>query len=79
MAPPPNHFVDATDPLLSRDLDRTLSGAALCGSGSDENLPSRQRLGDHLAGDIGQAEIAAEVAVGQAGVIESEQMQNRGV
>ncbi len=41
--------------------------------------PSGQRLGDHLSCNVRQAEITTEVAVGQARVIESEQMQNRGV
>src|SRR5262249_6930000 len=34
---------------------------------------------DHVAGDVGQAEVAALVAVGQAAVVQAEQVQQRGV
>ena len=33
----------------------------------------------HLAVDVGQAEVAAGVAVGELGVVEAEQVQDRGV
>ena len=40
---------------------------------------SRHHLLDHLAVDVGQAEVAAGVAVGELLVVEAEQVQDRGV
>ena len=34
---------------------------------------------DDVAGDVGQAEVAAGVAVGEAFVVEAEQVQDRGL
>ena len=45
---------------------------------SFRTLLCQDRL-DHVAGDIGQAEVAAVVAVGQLRVVEAEQVQDRGV
>src|SRR5260221_1908152 len=39
----------------------------------------RDDVVDHGAGDIGQAEVPAAVAIGQLGVIDAEQVQNRRV
>ena len=40
---------------------------------------SRQNACHHVAGHVGQAEVAALVAVGQPGVVDAEQAQHRGV
>ena len=42
-------------------------------------LPSRQQLRHHIPMHVGQAEIAALEAVGELGVVEAEQVQDRGV
>ena len=39
----------------------------------------RQQLRHHVSMHVGQAEIAALEAVGQLGVVEAEQVQDRGV
>ena len=46
---------------------------------SPEHQPSRQQLRHDIAMHIGQAEIAALEAIGQLGVVEAEQVQDRGV
>ena len=40
---------------------------------------SRQYLANHLAMHVGQAEVAAGVAVGETLVVEAQQVQDRGV
>src|SRR4051794_24035982 len=40
---------------------------------------SREDVVDHGAGDVGQAEVAAGVAEGQAFVVDAQQVQDRGV
>ena len=42
-------------------------------------MPSRQQFLHHPAMHVGQPEVAAGVAVGELRVIETEQVQNRGV
>ena len=42
-----------------------------------EVLDSSENLLDHLAADIRQSEIAALEAIGQPGVVEAEQVQDR--
>ena len=51
----------------------TISGDAMTPTGSRQDLPH------HLAMHIGQPEVAAGVAVGEPGVVEAEQVQDRGV
>ena len=41
--------------------------------------PSRQDRRDHLPGDVGQAEVAALELVGQPGVVDPEEAEDRGV
>ena len=42
-------------------------------------IRSRNQLRHHLAVDVGQAEVAAGVAVGEAGVVEAEEVEHGGV
>src|SRR4051794_32118264 len=63
-----------TEPEASAK-DRTFADA----SGSDSGLSvSRQQLVDHVALDVGQAEVAALEAEGQLRVVQAEQVQDRG-
>ena len=52
------------------------------GEGEDvarSSRPSCQDAPDDLAVDVGQPEVAAGVAIGQPGVIEAQQVEDRGV
>ena len=40
---------------------------------------SRQQVADHVAGDVGEAEVAAAEAIGQPLVVDAEQVQDGGV
>ena len=55
------------------------SGTQKCRFGGDILHALRQQLLHHFAVHVGQAEVAALEAVGQPGVVEAQQVQDRGV
>ena len=70
----------AVQPARRDSLLRVLTARSLRTSDkSSDGLFSRDDLVGHFAGDVGQAVVAAGVAVGEPLVVEPEQVQDRGV